>query len=76
MGLFTQNLILAAHSIGVESCLQASVTNYAREIKKFPGLAERKKTGYLHISGLPGREGRIEHISQHQAKAGRVYAVV
>lgn len=38
-----QNLILAAHSIGVESCLQASVTNYAREIKKFLGLAESKK---------------------------------
>ena len=26
MGLFAQNLILAAHSLGVESCLQASVT--------------------------------------------------
>ena len=26
MGLFTQNLILAAHSSGVGSCIQASVT--------------------------------------------------
>jgi nitroreductase len=43
MGLLTQSLILAAHSLGVESCLQASVTNYAREIKKFLGLAESKK---------------------------------
>jgi nitroreductase len=43
MGLFTQNLILAAHSFGVESCLQASVTNYAREIKQSLGLAESKK---------------------------------
>jgi len=43
MGLFAQNLILAAHSLGVESCLQASVTNYAPEIKKFLGIAESKK---------------------------------
>jgi nitroreductase len=43
MGLFTQNLILAAHSFGVESCLQASVTSYAREIKKILGLADNKK---------------------------------
>jgi len=27
----------------VESCLQASVTNYAPEIKKFFGIAESKK---------------------------------
>jgi nitroreductase len=43
MGLFTQNLSLMAHSLGVESCLQASVTNYAVEIKKFLGIAETKK---------------------------------
>ena len=42
-GLFAQNLILAAHSLGVESCLQASVTNYAPEIKKFLDLPESKK---------------------------------
>jgi len=43
MGLFAQNLILAAHSLGVGSCLQASVTNYAQEIKKFLGIEESKK---------------------------------
>jgi nitroreductase len=43
MGLFTQTLILAAHSFGVESCLQASVTGYASEIKKFLGVAESRK---------------------------------
>ncbi len=42
-GLFAQNLILAAHSLGVGSCLQASVTNYAPEIKKFLGVGEGKK---------------------------------
>ncbi len=39
-GLFSQTLALAAHSCGVESCLQASVTNYAPETKKVPGLSE------------------------------------
>ncbi len=43
MGLFAQTLILAAHSLGVESCLQASVTGYAPEIKKYLGVAEGKK---------------------------------
>ncbi len=43
MGLFAQNLILAAHSLGVGSCLQASVTGYAPEIKKLLGVAEGKK---------------------------------
>ena len=42
-GLFAQNLILAAHGLGVESVLQASVTNYAPEIKKFLGVPESKK---------------------------------
>ena len=43
MGLFTQSFILAAHSLGVASCLQASVTNYAPEIKRFLGVPESKK---------------------------------
>ena len=43
MGLFAQNFILAAHSLGVESVLQASVTNYAPEIKKFLGIPDSKK---------------------------------
>jgi nitroreductase len=42
-GMFVQTLILAAHSFSVESCLQASVTGYAPEIKKFLGLPASKK---------------------------------
>jgi len=53
MGLFTQNLILAAHSLGVESCLQASVTAYAPEIKKFLGVAESKKLVICISLGYP-----------------------
>jgi nitroreductase len=56
MGLFAQNLILAAHSLGVESCLQASVTNYAREIKKFLGVSESKKLVICIALGYPNEK--------------------
>ena len=56
MGLFSQNLILAAHSLGVASCLQASVTNYAPEIKKFLGIAESKKLVICIALGYPNEK--------------------
>ena len=59
MGLFAQNLILAAHSLGVESCLQASVTNYAPEIKKFLGLAEGKKLVICISMGYPDDKAKL-----------------
>ena len=59
MGLFAQNLILAAHSLGVESCLQASVTNYALEIKKFLGIAEGKKLVICISLGYPDEKGKL-----------------
>ena len=43
MGLFSQSLILAAHSLGLGSCLQASVTNYAVAIREFLGIPETKQ---------------------------------
>ena len=42
-GLFAQNVILAAHSLGVGSCLQAAVTDYAPEVKKILGIAGNRK---------------------------------
>jgi len=59
MGLFTQNLILLAHSLGVESCLQASVTNYAGEIKKFLGIAESKKLVICISLGYPDEKAKV-----------------
>jgi nitroreductase len=59
MGLFTQNLILAAHSLGVESCLQASVTNYAGEIKKSLRLAESKKLVICISLGYPDEKAAV-----------------
>lgn len=59
LGLFTQNLILAAHSLGVESCLQASVTDYALEIKKFLGIAESKKLVIGISLGYPDEKAKL-----------------
>jgi nitroreductase len=53
MGLFAQNLILAAHSLGVGSCIQALVTDYAPEIKDFFGIADSKKLVICISLGYP-----------------------
>lgn len=59
MGLFAQNLILAAHSFGVESCLQASVTNYADTIREFLGVPEVKKLVIGVSIGYPDMEAKL-----------------
>ena len=59
MGIFSQTLILAAHSLGVESCLQASVTNYAPEIKKFLGIRGSKKLVICISLGYPDETAKL-----------------
>lgn len=68
VGLFTQNLILAAHSFGVESCLQASVTNYAPEIRKFLGLAESKKLVIGISLGYPDKKAKLNAYRSRKQK--------
>jgi nitroreductase len=58
-GLFAENLILAAHSFGVGSCLQASVANYALEIKKFFDIAESKKLVICISLGYPDEKAKL-----------------
>jgi nitroreductase len=59
MGLFAQSLILAAHALGVESVLQASVTNYAPQIKKFLGVPEGKKLVIGISLGYPDDKAKL-----------------
>jgi nitroreductase len=68
MGLFAQSLILAAHSFGVESCLQASVTNYAPEIKKFLGIGESKKLVICISLGYPDKKAKLNAYRSHKQK--------
>lgn len=58
-GLFTQNFILAAHSLGIGSCIQASVTDYAKEIKKFLNIPESKKIIICISMGYPDRDAQL-----------------
>ncbi len=69
MGLFTQSLLLAAHSLGVESVLQASVTNYAPEIKKFLGVAESKKLVIGISMGYPDEGAKLNTYRSVKQKA-------
>jgi len=59
MGLFAQNLILAAHSFGLGSCLQASVTNYADAIRQFLGIPETKQLVIGISIGYPDMEAKL-----------------
>lgn len=59
MGLFAQSLILAAHSFGLGSCLQASIANYPDAVREFIGIP-RTKLLVLGISvGYPDLEAAI-----------------
>ena len=69
MGLFAENLILAAHSLGVESCLQASVTNYAPEIRKFLGMADNKKLVIGISLGYPDDRAKLNAYRSLKLKA-------
>ena len=69
MGLFAQNLILAAHALGVESVLQASVTNYAPQIKKFLGVAESKKLIICISLGYPDDKAKLNAYRSIKQKA-------
>ena len=59
MGLFAQSIILAAHSFGVGSCLQASVANYPDAIREFLGIPKTKRLVLGISMGYPELEARI-----------------
>lgn len=58
-GLFAQSVILAAHSFGVGSCLQAMLAIYPDAVRKFLGIPATKQL-ILGISmGYPDLEARV-----------------
>lgn len=59
MGLFTQNLILSAHSLGVDSCIQAFVTKYACDIKKFLNVSQDQKLVICISMGYSDKKAKI-----------------
>lgn len=59
MGLFAQSILLAAHSFGIGSCLQAMLAIYPDAVREFLGIPKTKQL-MLGISiGYPNLEARI-----------------
>ena len=42
-GMFLQNIMLAARALGLETCPQASIVQYARNLKRFLGLTSKQR---------------------------------
>ena len=68
MGLFAQTVCLAAHSFGVESCLQASLAGYPDAVRRFLGLPETKKLVLGISMGYPDLEAPLN--SYHSTRVG------
>lgn len=59
MGLFAQSLILAAHSLGLGSCLQASIAGYPDAVRDFLGIPKTKLLMLGISMGYPDLEAPI-----------------
>jgi len=56
LGLFAQNLMLAAHAMGVATVPQAFVTDYAKHVKEFLGIPKTKRLVLGLSAGYPDLE--------------------
>lgn len=68
MGLFTQSLILSAHSFGVESCIQAMLGNYPDAVREFLGIPKTKLLVLGISMGYPDKEAPIN--TYHSLRIG------
>jgi nitroreductase len=59
IGIFAQSLILAAHSLGLGTCLQASVVGYPDAIREFLGIPQSKLLVIAISMGYPEPEAPI-----------------
>lgn len=58
MGLFSQSILLAAHSLGIGGCLQAVVAAYPDAVREFLDIAKTKKLIIGISLGYPDLEAR------------------
>ncbi len=59
MGLFAQSLLLAAHSFGVGSCLQAMLAAYPDAVREFLGIPKTRKIVLGISMGYPDLEAPL-----------------
>jgi nitroreductase len=58
-GLFAQTLCLAAHSVGLGTCLQAALTSYPDAVRSFLDIPKSKRLVIGISIGYPDFEARI-----------------
>jgi nitroreductase len=76
MGLFTQNLMLAATAHGLGTVPQAFVTDYAQHVKEFLGIPETKRL-VLGISiGYPDLESLINKFRTDRVETDKILRFV
>lgn len=66
-GLFVQNIILAAYSFGIGSCIQASVVAYPDEIRKIAGIPDNKNVIVAIALGYPDDKAKINEYTSLRA---------
>lgn len=68
IGLFAQNIVLVAHSLGIGSCLQAMLAVYPDAVRDFLGIPKTKQLVIGISIGYPDLESRIN--SYQSVKVG------
>lgn len=58
-GMFVQSVCLAAHGLGLGTCLQASVADYPQAVRECLGLPDSKKFLVGISLGYPDEEARL-----------------
>ena len=68
LGLFTQTLALAAHSQGLGTCLQASLTHYPDEVRELLGVAPDKRLMLGLSIGYPDPTAKLNSYRSARAE--------
>ncbi len=68
LGLFTQTLALAAHGLGLGTCLQASLTHYPDAVRDFLGVSDSKRLMLGLSLGYPDPDAKLN--SYQSSRAG------
>lgn len=72
IGLFAQNLMLAAHAKGLGTVPQAFATDYARDIKKFLEIPETKRLVLGMSIGYPDLTSEINAFRTDRVKTDEI----
>ena len=68
LGLFAQNIMLAAHAQGLGTVAQAFATDYAKEIKRFLAIPDTKRLILGMPIGYPDTESEEYTFRSHRAE--------